>query len=98
MYVAGKTTAVHCLIGLQTPTNGGASLYGMDIINDRARIHKLMGVCPQFDILWDELTVWYYNCTLVIAHADALPYVHVCLFVCVCVCVARAAPNRQWNT
>lgn len=54
---AGKTTAVHCFIGLQDPTNGSATFFGLDIVYDRSEIHKMMGVCPQFDLLWDDLTV-----------------------------------------
>ena len=44
------------LTGLSKPSSGTAEIYNYDIADDMDSIRKFMGVCPQFDILWDELT------------------------------------------
>ena len=54
---AGKTTTISMLTGLIPPTSGTAHVYGYDIRTDMAKIYEMMGVCPQFDILWPLLTV-----------------------------------------
>ena len=54
---AGKTTAIAMLTGL-TPCDGGTALIeGLDINNDMDEIRKNLGVCPQHDILFADLTV-----------------------------------------
>ena len=53
---AGKTTAISILTGMLTPTSGDASVYGASILTDMPRIRQSLGVCPQFDILWPEIT------------------------------------------
>ncbi|XP_019103124.1 ABC transporter A family member 2 isoform X4 [Beta vulgaris subsp. vulgaris] len=55
---AGKTTAINCLTGITPITNGDALVQGHSIRNSvgMSRIRKMIGVCPQFDILWDVLT------------------------------------------
>ncbi|EFA86292.1 hypothetical protein PPL_00079 [Heterostelium album PN500] len=53
---AGKSTTISCVSGLFPPTNGTAKVFGMDIRNDIDRIHMVMGVCPQDNVLWDDLT------------------------------------------
>ncbi|KAJ3259370.1 ATP-binding cassette sub- A member 5, partial [Borealophlyctis nickersoniae] len=54
---AGKTTTIHMLCGLYPPTSGTATIYGYDIRHDMPQIRQMLGVCPQHDILLDELTV-----------------------------------------
>lgn len=54
---AGKSTLIGVLTGLLAPTEGTAIISGYDIRSNMDKIRKMMGVCPQFDILWDELTV-----------------------------------------
>ena len=54
---AGKTTAISMLTGLLPPTGGGATIAGKDIASDMAGIRHSLGVCPQHDVLWDDLTV-----------------------------------------
>ncbi len=44
------------LTGLMKPTSGTAEMYNYDISEDMDSIRQFMGICPQFDILWDELT------------------------------------------
>ncbi|XP_027352549.1 ABC transporter A family member 2 isoform X3 [Abrus precatorius] len=55
---AGKTTAINCLTGITPVTNGDALIYGHSIRSSTgmSNIRKLIGVCPQFDILWDALS------------------------------------------
>jgi len=54
---AGKTTTISMLTGLFMPTDGVAYVGGYDIRTEMDKIHQVIGICPQFDILWDTLTV-----------------------------------------
>lgn len=51
---AGKTTLISMLTGLFRPSSGIATIYGLDLQEDAVR--SLIGVCPQHDVLWSELT------------------------------------------
>ncbi|XP_010547807.1 PREDICTED: ABC transporter A family member 2 [Tarenaya hassleriana] len=55
---AGKTTTINCLTGITPVTGGDASIYGNSIRSSvgMSNIRKIIGVCPQFDILWDALS------------------------------------------
>ncbi|KAJ3683352.1 hypothetical protein LUZ60_013579 [Juncus effusus] len=55
---AGKTTVINCLTGITPITNGDALIYGHSVRSSvgMANIRRMIGVCPQFDILWDALT------------------------------------------
>lgn len=53
---AGKTTLLNMIIGSLTPDNGNIKVNGLNILIDKENIRKNLGVCPQFDILYDELT------------------------------------------
>jgi ABC-type multidrug transport system ATPase subunit len=54
---AGKTTTINLLTGVLPITAGDASVCGHSIVGGGlSGIRRLMGVCPQFDILWAELT------------------------------------------
>jgi ABC-type multidrug transport system ATPase subunit len=55
---AGKSTTFSMLTGVLQPTEGTAKICGFDIQTDIDEIRKLMGVVPQFDILWGELTAY----------------------------------------
>ncbi|XP_010457652.1 PREDICTED: ABC transporter A family member 9-like [Camelina sativa] len=54
---AGKTTTISCLTGINPVTGGDAIIYGNSIRSSvgMSNIRKMIGVCPQFDILWDAL-------------------------------------------
>ncbi|GMH62673.1 hypothetical protein TL16_g03525, partial [Triparma laevis f. inornata] len=54
---AGKTTTIAMLTGLIDPTSGTAFVDGKDVSTEMSEIRKDMGVCPQHDILYPELTV-----------------------------------------
>ncbi|KAI3454641.1 hypothetical protein Pfo_011304 [Paulownia fortunei] len=55
---AGKTTAINCLTGITPVTGGDALIYGYSIRSSTgmSNIRRMIGVCPQFDILWDALS------------------------------------------
>ena len=54
---AGKTTAISILTGMLSPTSGDAVLNGRSILTDMPSIRADLGCCPQFDILWPEISV-----------------------------------------
>ncbi|KAK3023522.1 hypothetical protein RJ639_044788 [Escallonia herrerae] len=54
---AGKSTTISMLVGLLPPTSGDALIFGKNILTDRDEVRKNLGVCPQYDILFPELTV-----------------------------------------
>ncbi|GAB1598321.1 ATP-binding cassette sub-family A member 7-like [Argonauta hians] len=62
---AGKTTTVSILTGLFPPSGGTAIIYGKDVRCDIDDIRKNLSVCPQFNVLFDLLTVeehlWFYG-------------------------------------
>ncbi|XP_068789923.1 ATP-binding cassette sub-family A member 13 [Struthio camelus] len=54
---AGKTTVISLLTGLYPPSSGTIIINGKDIRTDLAAIRTELGVCPQYDVLFDTLTV-----------------------------------------
>uniref|UniRef100_A0A665XFV1 P-type phospholipid transporter n=1 Tax=Echeneis naucrates TaxID=173247 RepID=A0A665XFV1_ECHNA len=54
---AGKTTTMSILTGLFPPTSGTALVNGYDIRTDMDSIRKYLGMCPQHNVLFNELTV-----------------------------------------
>jgi ABC-type multidrug transport system ATPase subunit len=54
---AGKTTTMTMLTGLYMPTSGDATVYGLSVRTQMAEIRQRIGVCPQHDVLFAELTV-----------------------------------------
>ncbi|MED6265398.1 ATP-binding cassette sub- A member 1, partial [Characodon lateralis] len=54
---AGKTTTMSILTGLFPPTSGTALIHGYDIRTDIDNIRKYLGMCPQHNVLFNELTV-----------------------------------------
>ena len=54
---AGKTTMIGIISGILEQTEGEFFSSGMNSKAHREEIRKVTNVCPQFDILWDELTV-----------------------------------------
>ncbi|KAJ3413316.1 ATP-binding cassette sub- A member 1 [Chytridiales sp. JEL 0842] len=53
---AGKSTTMSILAGLTPATSGDALIYGLSVRSQMANIRTLLGVCPQHDILFDDLT------------------------------------------
>ncbi|CAG8563020.1 1691_t:CDS:2 [Ambispora leptoticha] len=53
---AGKSTTMNILSGLTPATAGDALMYGLSVREDMDSIRKIMGVCPQHDLLFNDLT------------------------------------------
>ena len=53
---SGKSTTCNMLCGYFSPTSGTAMINGLDLRTQSDLIHCLMGVCPQDNIIWEELT------------------------------------------
>uniref|UniRef100_A0A1D2A8G4 ABC transporter domain-containing protein n=1 Tax=Auxenochlorella protothecoides TaxID=3075 RepID=A0A1D2A8G4_AUXPR len=53
---AGKSTTVNILTGFLTATHGSVIVEGHDTRNGMRPIHSIMGVCPQDNLLWEQLT------------------------------------------
>lgn len=53
---AGKSTTIRMLTGLIEPDEGDAWIFGRSVRTNMDEIRKYLGVCPQHDILWDDLT------------------------------------------
>jgi ABC-type glutathione transport system ATPase component len=53
---AGKSTTMSILGGLTPATAGDALIYGLSVANQMPLIRSMLGVCPQHDILFEDLT------------------------------------------
>ncbi|KAH6569427.1 hypothetical protein BASA62_004914 [Batrachochytrium salamandrivorans] len=53
---AGKSTTISILAGLTPATSGDALMYNLSVRHQSQRIRRSMGICPQHDILFDDLT------------------------------------------
>ncbi|XP_075854307.1 phospholipid-transporting ATPase ABCA7 [Microcebus murinus] len=62
---AGKTTTLSILSGLFPPSGGSAFVLGHDVQSSMDAIRPHLGVCPQYNVLFDMLTVgehvWFYG-------------------------------------
>lgn len=54
---AGKTTTMSMLTGMLPPTSGTAYVNGFDITTNIDAVRKSIGLCPQHNILFEDLTV-----------------------------------------
>lgn len=54
---AGKTTTMSMLTGVITPTSGTAYVGGHNIRTEMWKVRDSLGLCPQHNVLFDELTV-----------------------------------------
>jgi ABC-type multidrug transport system ATPase subunit len=69
---AGKSTLINLLTGVLSPSYGKAKIFGYDIRYDMSEIRKILGVCPQHDILWSELTAFEH--LVLFGRIKLLPY------------------------
>jgi ABC-type multidrug transport system ATPase subunit len=53
---AGKTTLVSCVLGLYRLSSGTAQINGFDIMRQQDQVYRHVGICPQHEILWPDLT------------------------------------------
>ncbi|NXJ90180.1 ABCAA protein, partial [Corythaixoides concolor] len=56
---AGKTTLINVLSGLTLPSEGSATIYDYKLSEpgDREEIKEMIGICPQFNLQFEALTV-----------------------------------------
>uniref|UniRef100_A0A8C6Z540 ABC transporter domain-containing protein n=1 Tax=Nothoprocta perdicaria TaxID=30464 RepID=A0A8C6Z540_NOTPE len=56
---AGKTTLLNVLSGLTLPSEGSATIYNSNLseMGDREEIREMIGICPQFNVQFEVLTV-----------------------------------------
>lgn len=55
---AGKTTTINIITCYLKPTGGSAAVDGFDVVKDSNKVKKLIGICPQENIFYEELSVW----------------------------------------
>jgi ABC-type multidrug transport system ATPase subunit len=53
---AGKSTLVNSALGLYKLSSGTMQINGFDITRDHDQVYRHIGVCPQHEILWPDLT------------------------------------------
>jgi ABC-type multidrug transport system ATPase subunit len=53
---AGKTTTINILCGMYDASSGSITMGGYDRITEMGHIYNIMGVCAQFDLLWENQT------------------------------------------
>jgi ABC-2 type transport system ATP-binding protein len=53
---AGKTTAMKLLLGLLRPTQGGGTIFGLDIVKDSVEIRTRIGYLPQDPRFYEFMT------------------------------------------
>jgi len=55
---AGKTTTINLISCYLKPESGKAFIGGYDVINEHSEVKKLIGICPQENIFYEELNVY----------------------------------------
>merc|ERR1719203_36635 len=53
---AGKTTTIGVLTGMVRSTGGSVKVLGKRIPRELSEVRKNLGLCPQHNLLWDEMT------------------------------------------
>ena len=54
---AGKSTTINLLTGLLEVTSGNIDVLGLSYPNDVDEIRKDIGLCLQYNVLYDNLTI-----------------------------------------
>ncbi|KAI8909116.1 hypothetical protein EDD86DRAFT_190942 [Gorgonomyces haynaldii] len=54
---SGKTTLISILTGLYPATAGQALIAGYDVSKHIDQVYRRIGVCPQFNVLWEDLSI-----------------------------------------
>lgn len=54
---AGKSTTINMLTGLTPPSGGDATVNAHSITHSIGAVRRSLGVCPQHDVLWPQLSV-----------------------------------------
>lgn len=53
---AGKTTTIKLMTGALAPNSGDCIIAGYSVNSQISAVRQVIGVCPQHDVLWDDLT------------------------------------------
>jgi len=53
---AGKTTAIRIFMNLTRPSEGSASVYGMDTVRDTLAVKSVVGIVPEVSNVFPEIT------------------------------------------
>ncbi|KAF9353628.1 ATP-binding cassette sub- A member 5 [Mortierella sp. NVP85] len=53
---AGKTTTMKILTGAESPSSGHGTIEGLSVVPYHENLRSIIGICPQFDVLWPKLT------------------------------------------
>lgn len=53
---AGKSTTIGVLTGLINASKGTATAFNCDMFKEADKVRQFMGICPQHDVLFDNLT------------------------------------------
>jgi ABC-type multidrug transport system ATPase subunit len=54
---AGKSTLIKIMTGEEVATKGRVFIGGTDVTKSPELTSSMVGLCPQFDVLWDDLSV-----------------------------------------
>ena len=54
---AGKSTTISMITGIASPTNGQILVNDHDTVDETRLARKKIGYCPQYNLLFDEMTV-----------------------------------------
>lgn len=54
---AGKSTTMSILTGLFPPSSGTVVVNGFDMKTNIREAQRSLGLCPQYDVLFDKMTV-----------------------------------------
>ena len=57
IHLTGKSTTISVLIGKLRATLGKQYIAGEDVSEGLSKVHRYIGVCPQFDVVWNDLSV-----------------------------------------
>ncbi len=85
IFVIGKTTTISMLTGLLPPTAGSALVSGYDISTEMDQVHLVIGVCPQFSILWERY-ILYILLLIIIVYLSLIQFNQIYIY---CIIVLR---------
>ena len=54
---SGKTTLLNMITGILKPSSGNATIYGANLLDEIDTVRQSLGLCQQFDVVFDVLTV-----------------------------------------
>lgn len=55
---AGKTSLINVITGHLRQSTGSVKIFGLDLNKDNEEVKELVALCPQFDVCWDNLTIY----------------------------------------